>query len=58
LRTSGRPWLLAGRPGFGATSTTPSQLLSRRLERPTPPALLGGALRRWDAHRSGGSAIS
>jgi hypothetical protein len=55
---SGRPWVLVGRPGFGVTSTAPPQLLSHCLDRPTPPALLGGALWRWDAHRIGGSAIS
>jgi hypothetical protein len=55
---SGRPWVLVGRPAFGMTSTATPQLLSHRLDRPTPPALLGGALRRWDAHRIGGSAIS
>jgi hypothetical protein len=55
---SGRPWVLVGRPGLGVTPTAPPQLLSHCLDRPTPPALLGGAPRQWDAHRSGGSAIS
>jgi hypothetical protein len=55
---SGRPWVLVGRPGFGVMSTAPPQLLSHRLDRPTPPALLGGAVQRCDAHRIGGSAIS
>jgi hypothetical protein len=55
---SGGPWVLVGRPGFGVTSTVLPQLLSRCFDRPTPPALLGGALWRWDAHRMGGSAIS
>jgi hypothetical protein len=58
LRMSGRPWVLVGRPGFGVTSTAPPQLPSHCLDRPTPPALLGRALRRCDAHRIGGSAIS
>jgi hypothetical protein len=55
---SGRPWILVGRPGFGVMTTAPPQLLSHCLDRPTPPALLGDAVRPWDPHRIGGSAIS
>jgi hypothetical protein len=55
---SGRPRVLVGRLGFGVMSTPPPQLLPHCLDRPTPPALLGGAVRRCDPHRIGGSAIS
>jgi hypothetical protein len=55
---SGWPRVVVGRPGFGVTSAAPPQLSPRCLDRASPPVLLGVALKRCDAHRIGGSAIS